>query len=287
MALDPLGSLDRFKLAGVIATWWSETLPDLKTLVENDFSGVIDGWVDAIGDALEDDEASGPSFDPFAHKLVRSVMADYLDQMASARANMARLRGEREAFEQRNQPEGVDEEELEKWSFAKDVERQIRELKATHRDELKELGRLNRSASKGAAKEEARLAANHATARLRPILTELEALERVVAPYEQIKKDVADARARYRELTADFVGELKRRTAMLTSNQKCSLVVDLFSRDVQASLEGAMAEKREAAVDVIEVLQRKYCNSLSTLISRREQISADFLAALRGLGYDH
>ena len=63
--------LDRFKLSGVIATWWTETLPDFKTLLENGFPGVIDGWVDAIADAVDDDEAAGPTFDPFAHKLVR------------------------------------------------------------------------------------------------------------------------------------------------------------------------------------------------------------------------
>jgi len=42
-ALSPLGVLDRFKLAGVIATWWTDTLPDFKTLLENGFPGVIDG----------------------------------------------------------------------------------------------------------------------------------------------------------------------------------------------------------------------------------------------------
>ena len=59
-ALEPQGMLDHFKLAGVIATWWAETLPDLKTLLENGFPAVIDGWVDAIADALE-----SPNFTPF------------------------------------------------------------------------------------------------------------------------------------------------------------------------------------------------------------------------------
>ena len=84
-ALQPLAVLDRFKLAGVIATWWTDTLPDFKTLLENGFPGVIDGWVDAIADAVEDDEAAGPAFDPFAHKLVRRTMADYLEQIAEAK----------------------------------------------------------------------------------------------------------------------------------------------------------------------------------------------------------
>jgi len=47
--------LDSFKLAGIIATWWTDTLPDFKTLLENGFPGVIDGWVDAIADAVEDE----------------------------------------------------------------------------------------------------------------------------------------------------------------------------------------------------------------------------------------
>src|SRR4029077_15125442 len=90
-ALLPLNTLDRFKLAGVIATWWTDTLPDFKTLLENGFPGVIDGWVDAISDALQDDEAAGPAFDPFAHKLVRRTMTDYLERIAAAKADIARL----------------------------------------------------------------------------------------------------------------------------------------------------------------------------------------------------
>ena len=39
-ALLPLNTLDRFKLAGVIATLWTDTLPDFKTLLENGFPGV-------------------------------------------------------------------------------------------------------------------------------------------------------------------------------------------------------------------------------------------------------
>jgi type I restriction enzyme M protein len=53
-ALLPLGVLDRFKLAGVVATWWTDTLTDFKTLLENGFAGVIDGWIDAIAEAVVD-----------------------------------------------------------------------------------------------------------------------------------------------------------------------------------------------------------------------------------------
>ena len=68
-ALLPLNTLNRFKLAGVIATWWTETLPDFKTLVENGFAGVIEGWVDAIADAVADDEATSRRSIPLATSL--------------------------------------------------------------------------------------------------------------------------------------------------------------------------------------------------------------------------
>ncbi len=68
--------------------------------------------MDAIADAVEDDDQAGPTFDPFSHKLVRRSMSDYLERIATAKADIARLKGEKEAFEQSNAPDDADEEEL-------------------------------------------------------------------------------------------------------------------------------------------------------------------------------
>lgn len=152
VALAPLGTLDRFKLAGVVATWWTDTLPDFKTLLENGFPGVIDGWVDAIADAVEDDDNADPAFDPFGHKLVRRTMADYLEHIAAAKADIVRLKGEKEAFEQSNAPNDLDEEELAAWNYARDLDRHAREIKAEHRDALKELAKLEKAAAKARAR---------------------------------------------------------------------------------------------------------------------------------------
>jgi type I restriction enzyme M protein len=181
-ALQPLAVLDRFKLAGVIATWWTDALPDFKTLLENDFPGVIDGWIDAIADAVEDDEAAGPAFDPFGHKLVRRTMADYLEQIAEARAGMTRFKGEKEAFEQGNAPDDADEEELATWNYARDIERQMRELKADNRDALRELAKLERAAARARATVEEKRAAAEAKAALQSVFDQLVALEAALAP---------------------------------------------------------------------------------------------------------
>ncbi len=284
-ALLPFDLLDRFKLAGVIATWWTETLPDFKTLLENGFSGVIDGWVDAIADAVEDDEAAGPTFDPFGHKLVRRTMADYLEQIAEARADVARLKGEKEAFEQSNPPDGADEEELASWSYAKDLERQIRELKADHRNELKELAKGYKAAAKARATDADRRAAAEARKEIQPVLDELDRLDAALAPYEHIRKELAEARARYRELTNAFVDELRNRCNELSDEGKRGLVLELFAQDVQMSLDSAVSEKEQMLVRFAEGLWDKYRVTLATLCDRRESVDGRLDQMLQEMRY--
>ena len=284
-ALSPLGVLDRFKLAGVIATWWTDTLPDFKTLLENGFPGVIDGWVDAIADAVEDDEAAGPAFDPFAHKLVRHTMADYLNKIAAARADIARLKGEKEAFEQSNAPDDADEEELASWNYARDLERQVRELKAEHRDTLRELTRLERAAARARATDADRRAAAEAKAALQPVFDRLASIETELAPYECIKEQLGEARARYRKLTDAFVDELKTRCAIMSEDEKRALVLELFAQDVQVGLDAAVGEKRQELVRFVEGLWDKYRVTLTNLRTDRAVIEKWLGELLEGMRY--
>ena len=284
-ALLPLNTLDTFKLAGVIATWWTETLPDLKTLLENSFPGVVDGWVDAIADAVEDDEAAGPAFDPFGHKLVRHTMADYLERIATAKADIARLKGEKDAFEQSNAPDDLDEEELAAWNHAKDLDRQSRELKAEHRDALKELAKLERAAEKVRATAEAKRAAAAADSALRPVLDQLAALAAALAPYDQIKAQLAEARARYRTLIAEFVNELRHRCDAMGDADKRALVLDLFAQDVLAGLTAAVAEKRQELVRFLGGLWDKYRVTLNDLRTQRQNCEELLRGFVMTLGY--
>ena len=295
-ALAPLGTLDRFKLSGVIATWWTETLPDFKTLLENGFPGVIDGWVDAIADAVGDDEAAGPTFDPFGHKLVRRVMSDYLDQLAAANVEVARLKGEKEAFEQSNEPDGADEEELKNWNYANDLERQIRELKSENREALKELAKLEKAAAKlpsakrklppragGGTGEAACLQ----TARdsLKPVFDQIAALESALAPYEQIKRDLAAARTCFRKLTDDFVSELKNRCGFMGDDRKRVLVLELFAQDVQLGLDAAVSEKRQVLMRFVEELWGKYSKPEREVLADQRAAYEKLKLAIASLGY--
>ena len=87
-ALVPVGLLDRFKIAGAVASWWGEVQFDLKSLVARGFEGTVEGWVTTITTAIEED---GGKFDPLDHKLVRYLLPDFLNDIADAETEVARL----------------------------------------------------------------------------------------------------------------------------------------------------------------------------------------------------
>ena len=68
-ALVPVGLLDRFRVAGAVATWWGEVQFDLKTLMARGFEGVVEGWVTTILTALEDEDKKS-KFDPLGQNAV-------------------------------------------------------------------------------------------------------------------------------------------------------------------------------------------------------------------------
>ena len=283
--LEPLGVLDRFPLAGVIASWWADTLPDLKTLMENGFGGVIEGWIDAIADALEDGEVAGATFDPFGHKLVRAVMTDYLEQIVAAKTEIARLTGEKETFEQSNPPDDADAEELANWNYVKDLERQIREVVGEHRDALKELKKLERAATKARSSDADQQALAEAQARLRPVLDQLAVIEEVLAPYEKLKEQLTAARDHYRKLVANFLDELKIRCEVKSQSEKQALVLDLMAQDALSGLDAAVAARRQLLVKSIENLWDKYAFPLGSITEQRQRLTSRLGAALKELGY--
>jgi type I restriction enzyme M protein len=88
--LVPVGLLDRFQVAGTVATWWGEAVFDLKTLMARGFAGVVEGWVTTILTGLEE---GGSKADPLDHKLVKKLLPGFLDEIAEAEGQVAELDG--------------------------------------------------------------------------------------------------------------------------------------------------------------------------------------------------
>ena len=92
--ITPMGLLNRFKVAGVIATWWNENKFDFKTLIAQGFGGLVDGWVDTIEASME--EAKSNHFNLTDDPLVNRLIPDYLKELEQARQDIARLDQEKE-----------------------------------------------------------------------------------------------------------------------------------------------------------------------------------------------
>ena len=100
-----------------------------------------------------------------------------------------------------------------------------------------------------------------------------------------IKAQLAEARARYHELTNAFVDELKGRCAVMSEDEECALVLELLAQDVQAGLDAAVGEKRQELVRFVEGLWNKYAVPLSSIIKQRQQVVSLLDEAIKDLGY--
>lgn len=95
-ALRPVGLLDRFQVAGIIATWWGQVKNDLRTLSAHGFPGLLDAWQTSVLSILEDRESEDKAIrerakkeNPFEHRFVLRLLPEYLEQLAELEAKKA------------------------------------------------------------------------------------------------------------------------------------------------------------------------------------------------------
>jgi type I restriction enzyme M protein len=87
-ALTPVGLLDRFQVAGVIATWWHDIQFDFRALAAGGFRAVVDGWLTTITTAIEENSSKD---DPLDHRFVQLLLPEYLTEMRAAEARHAEI----------------------------------------------------------------------------------------------------------------------------------------------------------------------------------------------------
>lgn len=97
-----MGMLDRFQVAGVVASWWNEIQYDLKTLAAQGFYGLVDSWIASLRAGVEDEETRN-SEDPLEHPLVRHLLPDYLERLATLEAAVADLKARMAEAEQESE----------------------------------------------------------------------------------------------------------------------------------------------------------------------------------------
>lgn len=285
-SLQPVGLLDRFKVAGVVASWWDEVKYELRTLSESDFDGLVDSWVDTIRDALEEDEEEQKNqtkFDPLNHKLVVRLMPDYLQEIAEAEAKIAELEQQKEAFE-RGEDAEVDEAETseddaETVNFVKELETRLKTLKAMIKEPKKELKTLKKSP----------LLYTEKIAEIEHFLgfaeAEIPEIEEQLKPYNEMKKQLATAKGKLRTLKNELVKRLEAKRATLTDEDCQRLVLATFEDGLTAELERYVTAHRQQVIATVENWWDKYQVTLQDIETERDAAAKQLSEFLSGLGY--
>lgn len=130
-------------------------------------------------------------------------------------------------------------------------------------------------------------AAADARATLEDVFKQIAAIEAELVPYEKIKSDLADARAKFRDLTNKFVEELRARCARLNDGEEQALVLELHAEDLWGGLDAAVGERKQSIARSIENLWNKYATTLTELTTERDRLSSGVREKCEELGYVH
>lgn len=137
-ALEPAGVLGRFQVRGIVAGFWDEAKYEFMTLMARGAQGVVDAWRTSILTAMDDDQSKGQ---PLDHKLVKFLMAEFIEALAELEARKAELDSQikaatpdRAAGEDGEEVEAGDDEPVVDEAQLKEWKRQLgvlkREIKA-------------------------------------------------------------------------------------------------------------------------------------------------------------
>nr|WP_199326266.1 hypothetical protein [Nostoc parmelioides] len=283
-SLLPVGLLDRFKVTGVVASWWNEQRYELRTLSESDFGALVNSWIDTIKDALEQDEdekKKQAKFDPLNHKLVGRLMPDYLQDIAEAEAKIAELEQQKEAFEQGEEAEADAEEgeESEAVNIVKDLETKLKYLKNSIKEPKKELKILKKSP----------LLTKDKIAELEVFIQENEAeiaeIEAQLEPYKEIAKQLREAKAELKILKDELVKRLEAARAALNDEDCRDLVLAIFKDGLIAELERYVTAHRQQVITAVENWWDKYQVTLQDIETERDAAAKKLNKFLQGLGY--
>ena len=301
-ALLPLGILDRFKVTGILATWWDSVRDEIQTISARGFTELVDGWVDLIQDVIEDTETRKTElFDPFEHKLVTKLLPDYLQQIDDCRAEIARLEGEKETFEQQHSDENEENQEEDGNESESNYAKLLEEEKKTLRREAKEsLDRIKYLERGSGVKDKGSIAAlkklGRETTELEAELTALKKevaptqqrlnmIDAELAPYIKIKQQLTKARHQLKDLSKALLQVLKKRRAELSADDCREMVLELSREDLERVLLRYVEEHRQEVRAAVENLWNKYGVSLKTIETERDAAAGRLDGFLKELGY--
>jgi len=139
--LSAIGLLDRFQVAGALASWWKEALFDLKALMAQGFDGLVDSWVTSIRALLEDEDGkkTNARIAPSEQPPIVRLLPEYIEQLDEAESRKAEIEGRMAELDQAEEVEegpedlfGTPDIATAKKRLKKELTAAKKELKALH-----------------------------------------------------------------------------------------------------------------------------------------------------------
>lgn len=296
-ALTPVGLLDSFKISGVFATWWNDVQYDLKTLVVQGFGGLIDGWIDTIEDAMEDNRDN--SFEPGEDPLVTRLVPEYLEELEKARQEITVLEQEKENFEstENDEFEGDEAEEDERPNYAQFLKEQIADLKYSIKEDKAKVkiltgGKNRKGAQKSSEQMHADMGLLEAQLKtliekIEPVEKEIKELEEKLAPYNEILEKLKKAKKKYKELHRRFIERLREAREKLSDAECVTIVLEILKGKLTVNLESYVTAHRQEVIAAVENWWDKYKVTMNGIEEQREQMRYRLSNVLKGLNYDN
>jgi len=276
-ALDPFALLTPYQVRGALAQWWEHNRYDLKTAAVRGFAGLVESWAVGITSALEsDEEGKGNLEAPLDHRLIPALMPSFLADLRALDEAIADLEAQKLAFEMGEGDDTTTDEadEREKTDRAKELAKQ----RTAYARELRALP------APGKGSGASPLAPEVAAARDR-LQSAVATIDHTLAPYNQFKSDLAEAKTRRRALNATFVAALAAAWQTLTEEEAQTLVLGILRNELEAELASAVTARRRALVRTVENLWDKYEVPLTQIECARDEAAAQLAGFMQELGY--
>jgi len=296
-ALVPIGLLDRFKIAGVIASWWNNAYDELKTIVSLGFTGLIDGWVQTIKDFLEgDDDSHSDDFKPLEHKVVKKLIPEYLQELSDAEAEINNLKAKKEAFERGEHMEDGDEEyDGKENNYAKELKDEVASAKGLIKELLEKVSfpqkgidftsitpvdYLDRITTKN-NKHKVEINRNELLDLVNTFVSSMSAL----VPYKDIEDQLREARSILKYLKNSLVKRLDVARAELSTDDDRDIVLDLTREALERHLERYVTEHQKQILAYCENWWDKYSTPISKIDKGRNIANNKIIKLIEDLYY--
>ncbi|MEU7383065.1 class I SAM-dependent DNA methyltransferase [Streptomyces sp. NPDC042207] len=267
-AIEPVGILDRYETAGIVADWWASARYDVKALAAGGYERVLDGWVETVD------------------TMVNPVVPDDEEPEDGGRPRRGRAKSAVSTADKRR---ALDEPVVRVLvpEFLAEVARAdaaLAEADAAYKTAVARLAEAQGPVEADGDEDEAAEDGDGEATASEPVdPAEIDALEKAVT---QRRKERTAATKRRSALDAKFLPELKAAAEMAKAEDGGQRVVlEVLGEGLSTRLDAAAAAGRRELVASLRRWAEKYAVSLTELEADSDGAAEEFGAWLKELGY--